>query len=109
LSFSLPLRIHAVEEAVAVFKRLYPYLSDEFCRHSVRYGFRDAGDGTLIPRHDTRMNRLGESEDFEVEELWRLLGNTPCPLMVISGEDSPFCPGRNWKECPCACLQQSLS
>lgn len=87
---SLPLCIHVVEEAAAVFKRLYPYLSEEFCRHVVRYGFKEAGDGTLIPRHDIRMNRLSERSNFEAEELWPFLGNIACPTMVIRGENSPF-------------------
>ena len=90
LVLRLPLRIHVVEEAAAIFKRLYPYLSEEFCRHVVRYGFREAEDGTLIPRHDVRMNRLTEESNFEAEELWPFLGNIACPTMVIRGEDSPF-------------------
>jgi pimeloyl-ACP methyl ester carboxylesterase len=87
---SLPLRIRFVEEAARVFKRLYPYLSEDFCNHVVRYGFKEAGDGTLVPRHDVRMNRLSEGTDFEAEELWPFLGNITCPTMVIRGEDSPF-------------------
>jgi pimeloyl-ACP methyl ester carboxylesterase len=86
----LPLRIHVVEEAAAVFKRLYPYLSEEFCRHVVRYGFKEAEDGMLIPRHDVRMIRQTEQSNFEAEELWPLLGNITCPTMVIRGEDSPY-------------------
>lgn len=87
---NLPLRIHVVEEAAAVFKRLYPYLSEEFCCQIVRYGFKDAGDGTLIPRHDIRMNRLSERSNFEAEELWPFLENVACPTIVIRGQDSPF-------------------
>lgn len=87
---SLPLRIHVVEEAAAVFRKLYPYLSEEFCCHIVRHGFKEAGDGTLIPRHDTRMNRLSERSNFEAEELWPFLENIACPTMVIRGEESPF-------------------
>ena len=87
---SLPLRIHVVEEAAAVFRKLYPYLSEEFCCHIVRHGFKEAGDGTLIPRHDTRMNRLSERSNFEAEELWPFLENITCSTMVIRGEESPF-------------------
>lgn len=87
---SLPVRIRAVEEAAAVFKRLYPYLSEELCCHIVRHGFREAGDGTLIPRHDTRMNRLSERSKFVSEELWPFLEIVVCPTLVIRGEESPF-------------------
>jgi pimeloyl-ACP methyl ester carboxylesterase len=90
LVLSLPVRIHSVQESAAVFKRLYPYLSEEFCRHIVTYGFREAGDGTLVPRHDIRMNRLSERSNFEAEELWPFLENIACPTMVIRGENSPF-------------------
>ena len=89
---SLPLRIRAVGEAAAVFKRLYPYLSDDLCCHIVRHGFREAGDGTLIPRHDTRMNRLSERSNFVTEELWHFLQIVACPTLVIRGEESPFLP-----------------
>jgi pimeloyl-ACP methyl ester carboxylesterase len=87
---SLPLRVRVVEEAAAVFKRLYPCLSDEFCCHVVRYGFKEAGDGTLIPRHDIRMNLLSERSNFETEELWPFLENITCPTLVIRGEQSTF-------------------
>ncbi len=89
---SLPLRIQDVEEAAAVFKRLYPYLSEEFCRHIVRHGFKEAGDGTLIPRHDTRMNRMSERSNFVTEELWHFMEIVACPTLVIRGEESPFLP-----------------
>jgi esterase len=87
---TLPLRIHVVDEAAAVFKRLYPHLTEEFCRHVVRYGFKEAEDGTLIPRHDVRMNRLSEQSNFEAEDLWPFLGNIASPTMVIRGENSSF-------------------
>ena len=87
---SLPLRIRSVQEAAAVFKRLYSYLSEEFCCHIVRHGFREAGNGTLIPRHDTRMNRLSEQSNFVTEELWHFLEIVVCPTLVIRGEESPF-------------------
>jgi pimeloyl-ACP methyl ester carboxylesterase len=87
---SLPLRIHTVEEAAVVFKKLYPYLPEDLCCHIVRHGFREAGDGTLIPRHDTRMNRLSERSDFVAEELWNFLEIVTCPTLVIRGEESPF-------------------
>jgi pimeloyl-ACP methyl ester carboxylesterase len=89
---SLPLRIKAVEEAAAVFTRLYPYLSEELCCHIVKHGFKEAGDGTLIPRHDTRMNRMSERWSFATEDLWHFLEIVACPTLVIRGEESPFLP-----------------
>ncbi|MEE8443413.1 MAG: alpha/beta hydrolase [Dehalococcoidia bacterium] len=91
-SFVRPLGFETIEEAKAWHRERNPNRSDEMLEQRVKYGMKQNWAGWWVLRHDPELYWLLEdgSSGFRQEEqaLWEMLGNIPCPVLVLRGQES---------------------
>jgi pimeloyl-ACP methyl ester carboxylesterase len=89
LAGRIPRRYATLEEAYARMREANPRLSDEQARHLTIHGSNQNEDGTYSWKFDNYVH-LHNEVDLSDEDTRTIWGLIECPVLLISGADSPF-------------------